>query len=530
MLQSLGSVSRTQSASPALTSAGRDYRIKLGDTLGDIAKRNGVSVDALMDANPEISNRNRIRTGQTITMPTGGKTVIVQRGDTLGKIAARNNTSVDALMAANKDIRNANQIYPGQVVRIAGESPKSAPKAAPRVQNTQSPVAKAPVGQAPVGPSVSSGKTTAGQINLKEFFDPAKGGKAPAAIIIGNAEGNRTPSGGTTSSYKGHIDPGNGKSNSGSFSYQHGAGLTPEQADKAQLTKLSKLIPAYEKAVRKAGLDPSNATLATAYFDLFNQSESAAARFLDQIGDLKATGITNLSVTDLRFHSFVDNTTGKRFTYTNGKGQTLTAGSGLAKIARDRLGRTPTEKEVQIVIRDDQKRRQNAMVVAMAAQGLVGKAASKQPTNIDPQPVANAQPGTIINPTGKGIRSDSGGSGEFHASRHRKNGPGLHKGLDILSTPGQAVKAPISGTLQISNPQNVHSGFKIVSDDGKTVVKVFYAKYDPALVGKRVVAGDSVAIAQDLQMSGKYPANVQDHVHVEVWKNGVQVNPKQLIF
>jgi LysM repeat protein len=167
MLQSVGSVSRTQSASPAQTSAGRDYRIKLGDTLGDIAKRNGVSVEALMEANPEISNRNRIRAGQTITIPTGGKTVIVQRGDTLGKIAAKNNTSVDALMAANTDIRNANQIYPGQVVRIAGAEARPAPKAAPRVQNTQSPVAKVPV--APNGPATpaTTGIIQPGKASLK---------------------------------------------------------------------------------------------------------------------------------------------------------------------------------------------------------------------------------------------------------------------------------------------------------------------------------------------------------------------------
>jgi LysM repeat protein len=149
MLESVGSVSKAQSASPA-QSGGKDYRIKLGDTLGDIAKRNGVSVDVLAKANG-ITNPNKIFAGQTITIPTGGKTQTVERGDTLTKIAAENNTTVDALMKANPEIRNANQIYPGQVVRIAGAEARPAPKAAPRVQNPQAPVAKAPIAKAPEG-------------------------------------------------------------------------------------------------------------------------------------------------------------------------------------------------------------------------------------------------------------------------------------------------------------------------------------------------------------------------------------------
>ncbi|NEQ50835.1 MAG: hypothetical protein F6K11_11980 [Leptolyngbya sp. SIO3F4] len=56
---------------------------------------------------------------------------------------------------------------------------------------------------------------------------------------VGSAEGTRTPTGGYTSAYYGHVDPGNGVWNLGSFSYQHGA-ASPEDADKKQLRQLQR--------------------------------------------------------------------------------------------------------------------------------------------------------------------------------------------------------------------------------------------------------------------------------------------------
>jgi RHS repeat-associated protein len=55
--------------------------------------------------------------------PTGeGGTdpVTVQKGNTLSGIAKDNNTSVDAIMKANPNIRDANKIYPGQKINLPG--------------------------------------------------------------------------------------------------------------------------------------------------------------------------------------------------------------------------------------------------------------------------------------------------------------------------------------------------------------------------------------------------------------------------
>ena len=47
------------------------YKIKPGDTLAKIAKLNGCSLDQLLKANPQISDPNKIRVGDDLTLPNG---------------------------------------------------------------------------------------------------------------------------------------------------------------------------------------------------------------------------------------------------------------------------------------------------------------------------------------------------------------------------------------------------------------------------------------------------------------------------
>lgn len=96
--------------------------VQPGQTLSDIASRAGVSVSALASANG-IGNPNRVRAGQSLTVPgsggaaatTGG--VSVRPGDTLSSIAARAGVSVSALAAAN-GITNANLVRIGQRLSV----------------------------------------------------------------------------------------------------------------------------------------------------------------------------------------------------------------------------------------------------------------------------------------------------------------------------------------------------------------------------------------------------------------------------
>lgn len=101
--------------------------VKLGDTLSAIARQNGVSLDALIRANPQITNPNLIRPGEEVTIPTGaqaqvqgsGQVYTVQRGDTLSEIGAR--FGVDwRILAQVNGLSNPHLIHPGQQIRIAG--------------------------------------------------------------------------------------------------------------------------------------------------------------------------------------------------------------------------------------------------------------------------------------------------------------------------------------------------------------------------------------------------------------------------
>jgi murein DD-endopeptidase MepM/ murein hydrolase activator NlpD len=47
------------------------YKIKPGDTLSKIAKLNGCSLDQLLKANPQISDPNKIKVGDVLTLPNG---------------------------------------------------------------------------------------------------------------------------------------------------------------------------------------------------------------------------------------------------------------------------------------------------------------------------------------------------------------------------------------------------------------------------------------------------------------------------
>lgn len=105
---------------PPPPTGGQVYYAQSGDTLRKIAAKFNITLDAIIRANPQISNPNVIYVGQAINIP--GQAVsshIVQRGDTLRIIAAKYGTTVDALLALNPNIKNANLIYVGQVIRVS---------------------------------------------------------------------------------------------------------------------------------------------------------------------------------------------------------------------------------------------------------------------------------------------------------------------------------------------------------------------------------------------------------------------------
>ncbi|MEZ4638388.1 MAG: peptidoglycan DD-metalloendopeptidase family protein [Caldilineaceae bacterium] len=99
------------------------YTIQPGDTLGQIATRFGVSVEALAAANA-IVDVNRISVGQVLVIPGAEQilpTVISRPGETLATVATRTGYPVDQLAALNQ-VDAATRLFPGQPVAIPAGS------------------------------------------------------------------------------------------------------------------------------------------------------------------------------------------------------------------------------------------------------------------------------------------------------------------------------------------------------------------------------------------------------------------------
>ena len=121
------------------------YTVKKGDTLWDIAVNNGTTVEQLMQDNNLTSAL--IFPGDKLTYNTtvaqvaqakeqGYYTVVL--GDTLGKVANRFGVSVDELVKLN-NLSNPNLIYVGTVLKVDASAAKTAEVTVPKatvVENT----------------------------------------------------------------------------------------------------------------------------------------------------------------------------------------------------------------------------------------------------------------------------------------------------------------------------------------------------------------------------------------------------------
>ncbi|MEM4658183.1 MAG: LysM peptidoglycan-binding domain-containing protein [Candidatus Methanosuratincola sp.] len=114
---------------------GISYVVKVGDTLGEIAKAHGVSVEAIRAANG--LNSNFIKAGKAITIPSKGSQTVtvartskgggedasypfiqhrVRKGDTLSQISRRYRVSIAAIKAANG--LRSHRIKAGDVLKV----------------------------------------------------------------------------------------------------------------------------------------------------------------------------------------------------------------------------------------------------------------------------------------------------------------------------------------------------------------------------------------------------------------------------
>ncbi len=133
------------SLSPANVSV---YKVQRGDTLWAIAGKNNLTLNGLLNANPNLDKNSRLAIGQEILLPvggvsnpaatvdpvgtpavSGGASYVVKSGDSMTKIARIHGISLAALLQAN-GLSNNSIIRPGQKLSIPeGGSPVTAPSA-----------------------------------------------------------------------------------------------------------------------------------------------------------------------------------------------------------------------------------------------------------------------------------------------------------------------------------------------------------------------------------------------------------------
>ncbi len=154
-----------QPVTPEVT--GGDYTVVKGDSLAKIAKKNGVSLKALEAANPSVKP-TKLKVGQKLTLPAGGKTVAdasaaagtapaaadaggesytVKSGDTLTKIAKAHGVKLKALQAANG--LTTTKIKVGQKLTIPSKAEAAAAPGATPTADTTAPAAPVPTAPAP---------------------------------------------------------------------------------------------------------------------------------------------------------------------------------------------------------------------------------------------------------------------------------------------------------------------------------------------------------------------------------------------
>ena len=153
---------------------------------------------------------------------------------------------------------------------------------------------------------------------------------------------------------------------------------------------------------------------------------------------------------------------------------------------------------------------------------------------IDPygKTIKTLWPLAYSNPTGRAIRgSDAYGQGHHGASRGRR----IHDGTDYIATPGQFIKAPMSGKVnKISKPYRsgvdaaILLGIEIEASNGNKCW-VWYMQPSNLVVGSIVQAGRSIiGIAKTL--TNRYQNGMTDHIHIRIHsRTGTQINPATVI-
>lgn len=120
----------------------------------------------------------------------------------------------------------------------------------------------------------------------------------------------------------------------------------------------------------------------------------------------------------------------------------------------------------------------------------------------------------MISPTGKGVRIDQEGSGEYGASRGKR----LHNGVDYVCEEGQPIVAPFDMRIVRESIPRIGSRMSgIAWQRGKSSGRMWYFLPIQDLIGEKVLEGQMIGMAQSVSMDYGLPGMI-DHIHFQVNK------------
>jgi LysM repeat protein len=123
----------TEKTKPLGKAAGGSMKIKSGDTLSQIAKKNNISLRDLLSANPSIKNANQIRVGQSVKLPKT-KMTGSSIGATRNPYKSMSKKDMSDLDVKNKsakrqqDVTKRSRVSAMDELKAKAKAPKALPK------------------------------------------------------------------------------------------------------------------------------------------------------------------------------------------------------------------------------------------------------------------------------------------------------------------------------------------------------------------------------------------------------------------
>lgn len=120
---------------------------------------------------------------------------------------------------------------------------------------------------------------------------------------------------------------------------------------------------------------------------------------------------------------------------------------------------------------------------------------------------------------------DPKGHGDYGMPRGGKK----HRGWDIVGNPGDLIKAPIDGIItKHGYMYDFAPQFRYVEITGQTYrIRLGYSELmDGLKIGDPIIEADCVSTLQDI--AGYWGGDMKNHLHIEVYKNGLLTDPEPL--